>query len=167
MVSPKVAYKDLREEPRPLLVAGDFLNSGSGLVSYNLPELSPCTWDYVQNGIPASSLDLHLWFFSCISVQTWSTTVLLPPPQPKWCVLQKRAMAGLWTEWMETRGHLWIFETQPKCPCEQPLELTWGSVLQWQYYGYFKEVLSRVHLRGFFHGVELNWIWICLVLFLG
>lgn len=33
MVSPKIAYKGLREELRLLVVAGDFLNSGSGLVS--------------------------------------------------------------------------------------------------------------------------------------
>lgn len=43
MVSPKIAYKGLREELRLLLVAGDFLNSGSGLVSSDLPGLSPCT----------------------------------------------------------------------------------------------------------------------------
>lgn len=171
MVSPKVAYKGLREELRALLFAGDFLNSRSGLVSCDLPGLPPCTWTISRkvfqlpawifiSAFSAAFLLSHGLHQSCSHPTTPGQMVCFPeeshgPPLARslnWVTADQRAPLDIW-------------HTQPKCPREQHLELTWGSVLQSQDHGYFKKILSRAHLRGFFHGVELNWIYI--ILFLG
>lgn len=92
MVSPKVTYKGLRKGLRPLLAAGGFLNSRSGLVSYHLPGLSPCTWTIsrrVPSFQPGSSSQLFQLHFCSAMVLT--SAALIPPPQPKWCVFHKRA----------------------------------------------------------------------------
>lgn len=94
MVNPKVAYKGLREELRPLLVAGDFLNSEPGPVSCDLPGLSPCTWTTSRRVFQLPAWICISDFSAAFLLRHGPTPVLLSfhHPSPAFCVFQKRAM---------------------------------------------------------------------------
>jgi len=77
MGSPEPACKGLRDELGPLLVAVGFSQQRIRSSEVQCPWVVPTHLGYILKGFPASSLDLHLSFFSYISAETWSMLFLL------------------------------------------------------------------------------------------
>lgn len=128
--------------------------------------------NYIQKGVPASSLDLQLSFFSCISAETRSTRVLLSSHHPStnsgfyrrepWPTLA-RALNWVTGDW---RAPLDIWDT-----ARAPRWTTFGAYLREHNEGSLSfscpccSHKSTAILRRFYQGctweasfMELNWI---------